>query len=76
MAVAISGDGVNDIPPPDERSAACPGSRRVEEQAAYFVVRDAYGQQLGYFYFEEEPSRRSAAKPLGKDERGGSRPAW
>jgi hypothetical protein len=45
----------------------------VEEQAACFVVRDSTGQQLAYVYFEEEPGRRSAAKLLTKDERGGSR---
>jgi hypothetical protein len=32
------------------------------------VVRDRGGQQLGYFYFEEEPGRRSAAKLLTKDD--------
>jgi hypothetical protein len=32
------------------------------------VVRDASGQKLGYFYYEEEPGRRSAAKLLTKDE--------
>jgi hypothetical protein len=26
------------------------------------------GQKLGYFYYEEEPGRRSAAKLLSKDE--------
>jgi hypothetical protein len=43
----------------------------VEELDACFVVRDASGQKLGYFYFEEEPGRRSAAsaaKLLTKDE--------
>jgi hypothetical protein len=39
----------------------------VEEQAACFVVRDHSRQALGYFYFEEEPGRRSAAKLLTKD---------
>jgi hypothetical protein len=33
-----------------------------------FIVRDADGQQLAYVYYESEPERRSAAKPLSKDE--------
>jgi len=40
----------------------------VEELDACFVVRDGTGQMLGYFYFEDEPGRRSAAKLLSKDE--------
>jgi hypothetical protein len=40
----------------------------VEELDACFVVRDASGQKLGYFYYEEEPGRRAAAKLLTKDE--------
>jgi hypothetical protein len=36
----------------------------VEELDACFVVRDHSGQKLGYFYYEEEPGRRSAAKLL------------
>jgi hypothetical protein len=39
-----------------------------EVNNACFVVSDASGQKLGYFYFEEEPGRRSAAKLLTKDE--------
>jgi hypothetical protein len=33
-----------------------------------FIVRDADGQQLAYIYYESELGRRSAAKPLTKDE--------
>jgi len=40
----------------------------IEELDAAFVVKDASGQKLGYFYFEEESGRRSAAKLLTKGE--------
>jgi len=40
----------------------------VEEQEAYFVVRDRDGQVLSYVYFEDEAGRRSAAKLLTRDE--------
>jgi hypothetical protein len=40
----------------------------VEDTGAAFVVKDGTGQKLGYFYYEEEPGRRSAAKLLAKDE--------
>jgi len=40
-----------------------PPPRTIEEHNnACFIVRDASGQALGYFYFEDEPGRRSAAK--------------
>ena len=48
---------VHRFPPPwtlDEQNDAC------------FIVRDATKQALGYFYFEDEPGRRSAAKVLAK----------
>jgi hypothetical protein len=40
----------------------------VEELDACFIVKDSSGQKLGYFYYEEEPGRRTAAKLLTKDE--------
>ena len=40
----------------------------VEELDACLVVKDSGGQELGYFYFEDEPGRRSAAQLLTKDE--------
>ncbi len=39
-----------------------------EHNDACFIVRDNTKQALGYFYFEEEPGRRSAAKLLTRDE--------
>jgi hypothetical protein len=39
-----------------------------EANSACFIVRDSTGQALGYFYFEDEAGRRSAAKLLTKDE--------
>jgi hypothetical protein len=40
----------------------------VEDTGAAFVVKDGSGQKLGYFYYEEEAGRRSAAKMLTTDE--------
>ena len=39
-----------------------------EMNDACFIVRDKNGQGLGYFYFEEESGRRTAASMLTKDE--------
>ena len=40
----------------------------IDDDDACFIVRDENGQALGYFYFEDEPGRRTAAKLLTKDE--------
>ena len=40
----------------------------IETYAERFIVRDSTGQALGYFYFEVEAGRRSAAKLLTMDE--------
>jgi hypothetical protein len=45
-----------------------PHSGRSRSTLRAFIVHDATGQALGYFYFEDEPGRRSAAKLLSKDE--------
>jgi hypothetical protein len=49
-------------------SRRCPPPWSVEEQEAYFVVRDHDGQQLACVYFEDELGRRSVAKLLTNDE--------
>jgi len=39
-----------------------------EHNQACFIVKDDNGQTLAYFYFEDEPGRRSAARLLTKNE--------
>ena len=40
----------------------------IEDIGACFIVKDSTGQKLAAVYYEEEPGRRSASKPLSKDE--------
>jgi hypothetical protein len=40
----------------------------VEETAPCFIVRDANGQALAFVYCEDDPGRRTTAKPLTRDE--------
>ena len=50
-------------------SAPLPAAWTIDEaNNACFIVRDGTGQALGYFYFEDGPGRRSAAKLLTHDE--------
>ena len=41
----------------------------VEDLGSCFVVKDSSGQKLTYVYYEEEPGRRSTAKPLFNGQR-------
>jgi hypothetical protein len=51
------------------RRAATPPPWTIDEaNNACFIVRDGTGQAIAYVYFEDEPSRRSTAKLLTRDE--------
>jgi len=54
--------------PPAVTARHFPPPWSIEDNGACFVVKDGGGQKLGYFYYEEELGRRSAAKLLSKDE--------
>ena len=43
---------------PEAKPRRFPPPWYVEERGESFIVHDATGQALGYFYFEDEPSRR------------------
>jgi hypothetical protein len=63
----------SDLPPsipatPAPRRFPPPSWTLEENNDACFIVRDKNRQALGYFYFEDEPGRRSAANLLTKDE--------
>ncbi len=40
----------------------------IEDIGEAFVVRDYYGQGLAFIYYEDEPSRRTSANLLTRDE--------
>jgi len=54
----------------NEQCARRPPQRRfpppwsIEELEACFVVKDASGQKLGYFYYEEEPEPEYTIRDL------------
>ena len=51
-----------------ERARRFPPPCSIDEHAESFIVHDATRQALGYFYFDDDPQRRSATKRLTKDE--------
>jgi hypothetical protein len=45
-----------------------PSPWSIEQHPECFIVRDAKGQALGYFYFDEEPHRRTVNQRMTKSE--------
>jgi len=54
--------------PPEVKPRRFPPPWSVEEREESFIVRDANGQALGYFYFEDEPGRRNTMNRPMRDE--------
>jgi hypothetical protein len=72
--VTLTGDEIGVMIRHQCQNAASRRPGPVEELEACFVVKDRVGQKLAYVCFEDEPRRRSAAKLLSKDRRGGLLP--
>jgi hypothetical protein len=41
---------------------------KIEEHEESYIVTDAMGQRLAFVYFEDEPTRQSSMKRIGKDD--------
>jgi hypothetical protein len=39
---------------------------KVEEHSESYIVTDSMGQRLAFVYFEDEPTRQSSMKRIGK----------
>ena len=59
--------GPDFAPGSDPITTHFPSPWTIQELETGFVVLDGGGQKLAFIYYEDEPSRRSAAKLLTKD---------